>query len=295
MAKESLPTWAKGRDNILTGKAKIRFIRYPGGKQRLISFLLPYLPSPDLIEGRFVEPFVGGGAIFFALSPSMALLADINTVLIDLYRGLRSYPLKVWEIFQKYPTTKKAYYKIRDSKEDMDLPSRAARTLYLNRTCFKGMWRENSSGQFNVGYGGQDRRWVINKSTLLTVSKYLKRAELKTCDFEETINGCAHGDFIFLDPPYCPGEKELIHNHYIYSKFTYGEHKRLASALERASKRKIQWAMTTSSHHDILTLFRKYHIRPFLKGTGKSPGLLTKKPGEVLIYNYQGASNEKIS
>lgn len=268
-------------------KGKIRFIRYPGGKQRLINFLLPCFPLPGSIEGRFVEPFVGSGAIFFAFNPSMALLADINPALIDLYRGLRSYPLKVWEIFQKFPATKKAYYKIRDSQKELDLPSRSARTLYLNRTCFKGMWRENSNGQFNVGYGGQDRRWVVNKDTLMTVSKYLKRAELKTCDFEEIIDSCTNGDFLFIDPPYCPGEKELIHNHYVYSKFTYKDHKRLASVLEKVSKRKVKWAMTTSSHKDITNLFKKYRIIPFLKGTGKSPGLLTRKPGEVLICNYQ--------
>lgn len=269
------------------GKKRIRFIRYPGSKQRLIDFLLPYLPSANRIEGRFVEPFVGGGAIFFALNPSMALLSDINSVLIDLYRGIRNYPLKVWTIFQKYPPTKEAYYKIRDSNKELDLPSRAARTLYLNRTCFKGMWRENSDGQFNVGYGGQDRRWVINKETLLAVSKYLKKAELKVCDFEETIDNCNEGDFIFLDPPYCPGEKELIHNHYVYSKFTFVDHNRLAFVLEKASKRNIKWAMTTSSHKDITNLFKKYYIYPFLKGTGKSPGLMTKGNGEVLICNYQ--------
>lgn len=268
-------------------KEKIRFIRYPGGKQRLINFLLPYLPSANRIEGRFVEPFVGGGAIFFALNPSMALLADINSVLIDLYRGIRNYPLKVWTIFQNYPPSKKAYYKIRDSNKKLDLPSRAARTLYLNRTCFKGMWRENSNGQFNVGYGGQDRRWVISKETLLTVSKHLKKAELKVCDFEETIDSCSEEDFIFLDPPYCPGEKELIHNHYVYSKFTFEDHKRLAFVLEKASKRNIRWAMTTSSHKDIIKLFKKCYIYPFLKGTGKSPGLMTKGNGEVLIRNYR--------
>lgn len=138
---------------------KFNFLRYPGGKQRILNHLIPHLPLPESIKGRFVEPFVGGGAVFFALNPKRALLADINSELIDLYRGLRRYPVKVWEIFQAFPPTKKAYYEIRDSDVDgLDLASRAARTLYLNRTCFKGMWRHNSNGQFNVGYGGQDRR-----------------------------------------------------------------------------------------------------------------------------------------
>jgi DNA adenine methylase len=195
--------------------SKVNFIRYPGGKQRLLNFLLPYLPPPDSIKGLFIEPFVGGGAIFFALCPKRALLGDINPELIDLYRGIRGYPSRVWEIFKNFPATKRAYYQIRNSKiGQSDLVSRAARTLYLNRTCFKGMWRHNGNGEFNVGYGGQDRRWVISKETLVCVSKRLWPVSLKCSDFEETIDVCEEDDFIFVDPPYRPGEREMIHDHY---------------------------------------------------------------------------------
>ncbi len=265
---------------------KISFIRYPGGKQRFLDLILPFLPSADSIEGKFVEPFVGGGSVFFALNPPKEVLTDINPVLIDLYRGLKNYPQKVWEIFENFPSTKKAYYEIRDKKGESNLPYKSARTLYLNRTCFKGMWRENSEGKFNVGYGGQDRRWVIDKKVLFAISEYLKQAHLKTCDFEETIENCKDGDFLFIDPPYCPGKKDLIHNHYVYAKFTFENHKRLAASLKRASKRNIKWAITISSHPDILKLFGKNRIIPFIKGTGNKPGLLTDDSGEVLICNY---------
>jgi DNA adenine methylase len=264
----------------------LKFIRYPGGKQRQLSCLMPYLPNRDSIKGLFVEPFVGGGAVFFAASPQKALLADINPTLIDLYRGIRLHPLEVWKLFKKFPSTKKGYYKIRDFGEESSLAYRAARILFLNRTCFKGMWRENSFGQFNVGYGGQDRRWVVNRRVLLTVSKFLKRAKLRINDFEETINSCREDDFLFLDPPYRPGAKELTHNHYVYSKFTFEDYKRLSKVLKKASKRKVKWAMTTSSHKDIVALFKNERIIPFIKGTGKKPGELTKKSKEVLICNY---------
>jgi len=139
---------------------KINFIRYPGGKQRVLNQIIPHLPSRKAITGKFVEPFVGGGAVFFALNPKFALLSDINPELMDLYCGIRDNPLEVWEIYKNFPKTKKAYYKIRAIKvDDMPISFRTARTLYLNRTCFKGMWRQNSNGEFNVGYGGQDRRW----------------------------------------------------------------------------------------------------------------------------------------
>jgi len=267
---------------------KVRFIRYPGGKQRILNHIIPYLPTRDSIKGRFIEPFVGSGAVFFALNPKCTLLADINKELIDLYRGIRRYPLKVWQIFKSFPTTKKTYYEVRSAKVDkMDLASRAARTLYLNRTCFKGMWRYNSKGEFNVGYGGQDRRWVICKETLVEVSNKLRYVSLKCSDFEEVIDACIEEDFIFVDPPYRPGEREMIHAHYVYSGFSYPDYQRLADVLKRASNRGIKWAITTSSHPDILHLFQGIWITPLPKGTGKRPGILTDNSKEVLICNYK--------
>lgn len=268
-------------------REKIRFIRYPGGKQRILNYIMPYLPSLESIRGKFVEPFVGSGAVFFALNPKYALLADINKDLIDLYHGVHLYPLKVWEIFKGFPTTKEAYYKIRAiSVDKMDLAFRAARTLYLNRTCFKGMWRHNANGEFNVGYGGQDRRWVITKGDLIKVSNRLKRAYFKCSDFQAIIDTCAEEDFIFADPPYRPGEREALHAHYVYSQFSYYDHQRLADALRQASDRGVRWAMTISSHPDILRLYRGYQIIHIPKGTGKRPGILTDNSGEVLICNY---------
>lgn len=274
---------------------KANFLRYPGGKQRLLNSLLPYLPSGRSLNGMFVEPFVGSGAAFFALNPKRALLADINSELIDLYRGIRNYPLKVWKIFKSFPTTKKAYYKIRALNLDsLDLASRSARTLYLNRTCFKGMWRHNSNGEFNVGYGGQARRWAINKETLIEASMRLKYTSLKCSDFEEIIRTCTKGDFIFVDPPYRPGEREMTHAHYTHHKFSFDDHKRLAATLKTASQKKIPWAVTISVHPEILSLYRGNRIIPLPKGTGQKPGILTDKSGEVLICNYKEKPDERI-
>lgn len=267
---------------------KLNFLRYPGGKQRILNDLIPHLPLRESISGKFVEPFVGGGAVFFAFNPREALLADINPELIDLYRGLRRCPVKVWKKFCMFPATKEAYYNIRNSEvKGLDLASRAARTLYLNRTCFKGMWRHNANGQFNVGYGGQDRRWVICKDTLIEVSKRLKCATLKKGDFKKIINMCSEEDFIFLDPPYRPGEREMVHDHYVYGKFSYDDYERLAKVLEQASHRGVQWAMTTSSHPDVLSLFHGNQVIKLPRGTGRSPGILTNNSGEVLICNYK--------
>jgi len=266
---------------------KLSFIRYPGGKQRIVDQLMSYLPTNAAIVGRFVEPFVGGGSIFFMIEPQKAVLADINEELITLYRGIRLYPNKVWKIFKDFPSTKEAYYHIRDDPTmHRSLAFKAARTLYLNRTCFKGMWRHNSHGKFNVGYGGQARRWVIDEDSLLEISERLKYVDLVCSDFQPVIEACSENDFIFVDPPYRPGERELFHSHYSWNKFSFMEHERLSLVLREATNRGVRWALTISSHPDILRLYQGYRIFALSKGTGRSPGILTNKPGEAFVSNY---------
>lgn len=264
----------------------IRLLRYPGGKQRKLHWIMEHLPSREEISGYFIEPFVGSAAVFFSLNPKKGILADMNSELVTLYRGVRRDPIKVWEIFRSLPSTKRDYYRIRDTTNwPSDLASQAARTLYLNRTCFKGMWRHNSDGQFNVGYGGQERRWVINKQTLVEVSKRLSRSLLRTSDFEDIVDLSTEHDFVFLDPPYRPGERELLHAHYIHSKFTRADHRRLGQALRRAGRRGVKWALTVSSHPDILSLYKGQTIVRIPKGTKKTCERRSQDSGEVLILN----------
>ena len=264
----------------------IRLLRYPGGKQRKLYWIMEHIPSRQEIPGYFVEPFVGSAAVFFRLNPKKAVLADINSELVTLYRGLRRHPKKVWEIFRTLPSTKKDYYRIRNATDwPSDIASQSARTLYLNRTCFKGMWRHNSEGQFNIGYGGQDRRWVVTEQTLIEVSRRLKKSLLRTSDFEEIVEMSTSDDYLFLDPPYRPGERELLNDHYIFSRFTYSDHKRLGKALQRASKRGVKWGMTICSHPDILSLYKRYIIVPIPKGTRKKSKKNYSDSGEVLVFN----------
>ena len=254
----------------------------------MVSYIQCHLPRRDSIAGRFVEPFVGGAAIFFALQPKRALLADINGELIDLYRALKRDPASVWEVYRSFPPTKDAYYEVRDHPSNASsLSARAARTLYLNRTCFKGMWRHNSEGRFNVGYGGQDRRWVVDLPTLIEVSVRLKSVSLRRADFGVIIKDCVEGDFLFLDPPYRPGGLELRNDHYVHSRFTFEDHRRLAVALQEASVKGVRWAMTTSSHPDILSLFPDHSILSLPRGTGRHPGHMVADSGEALIRDYE--------
>lgn len=259
-------------------------LRYPGGKQRFLTQISRMLPDALHFKGRFIEPFVGGGAVFFCSSFENALLADVNNELIDLYRAIRYAPRRVWAQFRQFPSTKSGYYKIRDQDtSSQGLLFRAARTLFLNRTCFKGMWRHNAAGQFNVGYGGQGRRWVITESDLLIVARRLRCAVLQSGDFEDIIATAGRGDFLFVDPPYKPGKREMSADHYVYSQFTFDDHERLAKSLRKAKRRGARWMLTTSSHRDIRELYTSHRIFPLTKGAGSAPGIRRKRTGELLI------------
>ena len=262
------------------------FLRYPGSKRRMLAFLSDYLPAARTISGSFIEPFVGGGAIYFHLQPKRALLSDLNAELIDLYRGIRENPERVWRIYKAYPRGKATYTLIRAARVDaLSLSQRAARSLYLNRTCFKGMWRHNLAGTFNVGYGGESRRWAIARKNLLSISRLLSSARIRCCDFEPTIEMAKCGDYLFLDPPYRPGAKEQTTEHYAGRQFTFRDHKRLSCALRAADKRNIRWSMTISSHPDILKLYRGFSITNIPRGTGRKIGVIVRNSGEVIIAN----------
>jgi DNA adenine methylase len=266
----------------------MKFLRYPGGKGRLLSFLVRHLPTKEEIAGNYVEPFVGGGSVFLYIKPTNALISDLNAELINLYRGIKLYPHKVWETFKSFPAGKKSYYLVRDTRSDKkSLYFKAARTLYLNRTCFKGMWRHNPQGNFNVGYGGEERRWVVTHESIIELSKIFRKAEITNKDFEIVIKSASKNDFIFLDPPYKPGGKDLNEIHYSHRRFLFSEQIRLSKALKSLPKSKnIRWAMTNSSHEEILKLYDGFNIKKIPLGTGDRPGILTKNSNEVLITNY---------
>jgi DNA adenine methylase len=271
---------------------QITFLRYAGSKRRLLSYIKEYLQPPNLIPGRYIDPFVGGGGVFLSLDFNKALLSDINRELMDLYRAIKQDPVRVWSIFESYPSTKHDYYRIRNDKKvhKLDLIDRAARTLYLNRTCFRGWWRYNAQGQFNVGYGGQGRRWAITKDDLITISRKLTNATLQDGDFENVINSSQSGDFVFVDPPYKPGERGMSHEHYVYSRFGYDSYRRLAETLRGASARGVRWAVTTSSHPDIVSLFPDTDIIDLPKDPFKRLRDDLEGSGEVLIRNYAGGT-----
>ena len=250
----------------------------------MLRFLSRFLPDRDDIRGRYVEPFVGGGAVFFHVQPTRAILSDSNPELIDVYQGIRDDPSGVWEKYRSYGSTKKDYDRVRRlDPSQLGLSERAARLLYLNRTCFKGNWRHNSKGEFNIGYGGQSRRWVITEDCLLAACRALRCAQILCGDFEIVIDSCSNGDYLFLDPPYQPGKSQLVNDHYGWRQFALTDHERLATVLRRCVQRGAAWCMTTSAHPDIVRLFEGFETREIPTRTRAS-----SSSGEVLILSHGG-------
>ncbi|MDP9238535.1 MAG: Dam family site-specific DNA-(adenine-N6)-methyltransferase [Chloroflexota bacterium] len=249
-----------------------------------MAFLNGFLPKPSQLTGRYVEPFVGSAAVFLHVRPRKATISDANPELIDLYLGIKKCPAEVWRAYSAFKNTKREYLRVRRmDPAALELVDRAARLLYLNRTCFKGNWRHNLKGEFNVGYGGQSRRWVLSEDYLTGVSNALRRAVIECGDFEDVIDRAEPGDFLFLDPPYRPGERELVHSHYLARRFGFDDHRRLAAALKRADSRGVEWCLTTSGHLDIRRMFVGHQIREIpTRGNPRTPS------GEVLVLSKRG-------
>ena len=256
-----------------------RFLRYPGAKRRIWPELSRVLLPQRSAFRRYIEPFLGGGSTFFFVRPTVATLSDLNSELIDLYLGVRQDPAAVWTEYSSFPSTRLGYYEARSlDPQTLSLVTRAARLLFLNRTCFKGMWRHNSAGAFNVGYGGQSRRWVVTSRDLLEVAKSLTGVNLICSDFEAVIDGADEGDFVFVDPPYRRGQREQLHEHYVGGRFTLEDQARLTSALGRAAARGAKWAATNSSHRDLLRLYTQLSSQVRVRRLGNGEALITSQP-----------------
>lgn len=171
-------------------------LKWAGGKTQMLNDLLPKVPSS---YGRYIEPFFGGGALFFALRPENAIIADSNPELVNMYRQVANNLDDVIDYLKKYKNTSEMFYQVR-ALEWTELPpaEAAARTIYLNRTCFNGLYRVNRKGQFNVPYGKYVNPKICDEENLHAVSKALQKAEIVCGDYLLVLEHYAKpGDFIF--------------------------------------------------------------------------------------------------
>lgn len=233
------------------------FLKWPGGKRWLVTSHSEIIPSQFK---RYIEPFLGGGAVFFHLQPRACLLGDINSELVNTYLAIK----KNWRLVRthlrrhKELHAKEHYYNTRD-RVPRGAMARAARFIYLNRTCFNGIYRVNSRGEFNVPIGTRDS--VLHRDDdFRAVSALLSHATLLRSDFEALVDLASADDLVFADPPY-----SICHNLNGFVKynevlFSWSDQVRLANALQRAKERGAKIVATNANHETIVNL---YEMRGF--------------------------------
>ena len=277
----------KGRNLSVNGKHIVPpplkpFLRWAGGKRWFVQSHANLLPTKI---NRYIEPFLGSGAVFFHLRPKSAILGDTNEDLINTYQAVKENWRLVYHYLQRHQRmhTPEYYYRVRNSKLRSSY-SRAAQFIYLNRTCWNGVYRVNEKGKFNVPIG--DRSSVIFEDDCFEeISRALKGAELKTDDFESFINIAQKGDFIFVDPPYT-----VLHNNNAFIKyneklFSWYDQERLFLALKRAKSRGANIVGTNAYHEGLRNLYEgNFHTFPVSRNSGiSSNGESRGKYDELLI------------
>jgi DNA adenine methylase len=230
------------------------FLKWAGGKRWLLSRSDNLFPDLSKIR-RYYEPFLGGGSIFFHLEPWDAFLSDTNEELINTYVIMRDDWMGLYEILKKYQTkhSKEFYYRIRASKPRKPL-QRAARFMYLNRTCWNGLYRVNKRGEFNVPIGTKTNV-ILENDCFEQVSLALKSTIIEVCDFESAIDKAEKNDFIFVDPPYTV--KHNLNGFVKYNEniFSWEDQIRLKKALLKAIDRGAYVLLTNANHSSISELY----------------------------------------
>ncbi len=231
------------------------FLRWAGGKRWLFESGQFSLPS---FKGRYIEPFLGGGAVFFELQPTNALLSDANGRLIELYTVVRDEWEKFEQLLRQHAVahSKNYYYETR-LKRFRSPVKRAAQFMYLNRVCWNGLYRENKKGQFNVPIGTK-QTVIFPDDDFQAWSKALEGATLIQQDFEIAIDAARRGDFLFIDPPYTVRHNMNGFVRYNQHIFAWSDQIRLRDALSRAVDRGAKFAMTNADHKSVRELYRGF-------------------------------------
>lgn len=234
-------------------------LKWAGGKTQLLSNIVPKLPKS---YGKYIEPFIGGGALFFAVQPETGVIADSNPELVNMYKTLASDVEEVIRELSTYENTHEFFYEMRKRDwHQMSSVQAAARTIYLNKTCFNGLYRVNKKGQFNVPYGKYVNPKLFDEENFYRISAQLKKVDIVCGDYKTVLRDYAQkNDFVFLDPPYLPISKYSDFKRYTKEQFYEEDHKELAEEIERLSKIGCHVVMTNSNHPLVHELYGKYEI-----------------------------------
>lgn len=257
-------------------------LKWAGGKTQMLGDLLPKVPSS---YGRYIEPFLGGGAMFFALQPEQAVIADSNPELINLYRQVANHVDDVVCQLKKYENTQEMFYTVRGQDWTM-LPEAeaAARTIFLNKTCFNGLYRVNKKGRFNVPFGKYKNPKICDEEGLKAASAALKKAEIVCGDYLLVLEHYAQpGDFVFLDPPYLPISEYSDFKRYTKEQFYEEDHVELAKMVKTLHERGCHVILTNSNHPLVHELYAPFTIDVIQTKRHISCNGSTRKGEDVIV------------
>ena len=264
-------------------------LKWAGGKTQLLSHLLPVIPGSF---GKYIEPFFGGGALFFRVAPTAAVHADINPELINFYTQIASDPDGVIHALNAYVNTAECFYATRALDWNEISPAdAAARTLYLNKTCYNGLYRVNRRGQFNTPFGHYKNPRFCDEEGIRAASRALSHKRIVCADFEAVLRESAEpGDFIFLDPPYVPVSKYSDFKRYNREQFGEQDHRRLAKTVEWLHDIGCHVVLTNSNHPLVHELYANCEIETVPSKRHISCNGARRK-GEDVIINSPGHSS----
>lgn len=259
------------------------FLRWAGSKRRLVPLLLASLPDRF---SRYVEPFAGSACLFFALRPKLAVLGDINNQLMHTYETVSQHPRIVARALSEIPSTKSAYYRVRDRFSD-DLPAlqRAVYFVYLNRHCFNGVYRTNRKGKFNVPLGSRTGA-IPSESEFYRCSVALRAVTFRACDFEDCLSATEKGDFVYLDPPYSSSSRPR-YGEYGYDSFQPPDINRLKSQLTYLNRIGCKFLLSYTDSDDTRRAFSRWSLRRItVRRNVAGFSSHRRTAGEILVANY---------
>ena len=273
-------------------------LKWVGGKRQLIKTICPNIPK-DLPEGsRYFEPFLGGGSVFFELAPAIATISDLNSELINVYLVVRDHPEELIAALKRYTNTEECFYSVRDIDRDPIALSKlsdiekAARTIFLNKTCFNGYFRVNGRGQFNTPYARYpDSLDFVSESNIRAVSALLnsKTIDILCCSFADALKDIKAGDFAYLDPPYDPIDGKKFFNGYTAEQFNRDKQIELAKLCDGISAKGAFFMLSNSATDFIKGLYldKGYHVYYVLAKRNINANASAREPvEEVLVTNY---------
>lgn len=268
------------------------FLQWVGGKREMIAQYKAFLPPR---YEKYWEPFLGGGALYFHLNPERSIINDINPELIKTYEGIRDHPEEVIDLLQQLRRkhSKELYVAVRSIDRKIDILKDfqsfeiAARMIYLNQTCFNGIYRVNKHGQFNVPIGSSLNRVICDPEAIRKASLVLRSAAIMSEDFECHIEAAEKGDFIYLDPPYEPISEYSDFTRYTKEKFYKHDQVRLAEIFKKLDKKGCYVMLSNSNAPFVRELYRAYNIHEVSSGRNlNSKSERRGKVVELLVTNY---------